>query len=145
MDSICFNSGKPLCGSWCAWCTCEQCGHGFYDGVCVNCDTQKSINNLSNILNYHSTPPQPQPSSFNCYNCGNPSEAGVPCGQCFCNQCGYANCMCYAPSAETSYNTSFDNYPQNDFNPSYQNSFEQRPYVNNEPFHNSPNQQQKQN
>lgn len=115
------------------WCTCDQCGDNIHDGVCWNCNSpaydQRSFNNPSNVPDIYPTPP---PSSFNCYNCGNPSKEGVSCGHCFCNECGYANCICYAPSAETFYacDTSFDNYPQNDLNHPFQNSYEQVPYFN---------------
>jgi hypothetical protein len=142
MDPICYNCGEPFFGGLCVWCMCDQCGDDIHDGVCWNCNSpeydQRLFNNPSNVPNNYPTPPPP---SFNCYNCGNPSEEGVPCGQCFCNECGYANCMCYAPSANTSYayNPSFDNYPQNDFNPLYQNSYEQDPYYNGDSFQNTSN------
>jgi hypothetical protein len=141
MDTFCSNCGEPFFGGLCVWCTCDQCGDNIRDGVCLNCNShtydQRSFNNPSNIPDYY-TPP---PLSFNCYICGNPSEEGMSCGRCFCNECGYINCMCYAPSANTSYacDTSFDNFPQNDFNPLYQNSYEQVPFFHDNSFQNTSN------
>lgn len=99
------------------WCTCDERGDNIRDGVCLNCNShpfdQNSFNNSSNIPDFY-TPPPP---SFSCYSCGNPSEEGRPCGRCFCDGCGYTDCMCYAPNAHTSYDydSSFNNFPQNDF------------------------------
>lgn len=94
------------------WCTCSECGDNIRDGVCLNCNSH-TFNNSSNIPDFY-TPPPP---SFNCYNCGNPSEEGRPCGRCFCDGCGYTDCMCYTLSADTSYayDSSFNNFPQNNF------------------------------
>ena len=65
------------------WCTCDECGDNIRDGVCLNCNfhtcDQYSFNNSSNIPDFY-TPPPP---SFYCYNCGNPSEEGRPCGHVF--------------------------------------------------------------
>lgn len=131
MDPICFNCGEPFFGGLCVWCTCDECGDNIRDGVCLNCNShtydQNSFKNSSNIPDFY-TPPPP---SFYCYNCGNPSEEGMPCGQCFCNECGYTNCMCYAPSADTSfdYDPSFNNFPQNDF-------YEPNSYYNGDSYQN---------
>lgn len=92
MDPTCVKCGEPFFEGSCVWCTCEQCGSNIHDGVCWFCNSpayvQRSI--LQNVPNYYPTPPPP---SFTCFNCGNPSDEGLPCGQCFCNQCGYANCI----------------------------------------------------
>lgn len=140
MDPTCFKCGEPFFEGSCVWCTCEQCGNNIHDGVCLFCNTPEYIRNtiFQNVPDYYPTPP---PSPFTCFNCVNPSDEGLPCGQCFCNQCGYINCICYAPSAETSYacDTSFDNYPQNDFNLPFQNSYEQVPYFNGDSFQSSSN------
>lgn len=141
MDPTCFKCGEPFFGGSCVWCACNECDSDIRDGVCWDFNSptydQRFFNNPSNVPDYY-TPP---PLSFNCYNCGNLSEEGVSCGQCFCNQCGYINCICYAPSAETSYacDSSFDNYPQNDFNLPSQNFYEQVPYYNDNSFQNSSN------
>lgn len=132
MDPICSICGEPFFGGLCVWCTCDECGDNIRDGVCLNCNShtcdQNSFNNSSNIPDFY-TPPPP---SFYCYNCGNPFEEGMLCGRCFCNQCGYTNCLCYAPSADTSFdcNLSFNNYPQNDF-------YEQNSYYNGDSFQNT--------
>jgi hypothetical protein len=142
MDPFCVNCGEPFFGGLCVWCTCKECGSDIRDGVCWDCNSptydQRFFNNPSNVPDYYLTPPPP---SFNCYNCGNPSEEGLSCGQCFCNQCGYTNCICYAQNAETSYacDTNFNNYPQNDFNLPFQNSYEQVPYFNGDSFQYSSN------
>jgi hypothetical protein len=141
MDPTCFKCGEPFFGGSCVWCACNECDSDIRDGFCWDFNSptydQRFFNNPSNVPDYY-TPP---PLSFNCYNCGNLSEEGVSCGQCFCNQCGYINCICYAPSAETSYacDSSFDNYPQNDFNLPSQNFYEQVPYYNDNSFQNSSN------
>jgi hypothetical protein len=117
MDAFCSYCEEPFFGGLCVWCTCNECGDNIRDGVCLNCNShsydQNSFNNSSNIPNFY-TPPPP---SFYCYNCGNPSEEGRSCGGCFCDGCGYTDCMCYMPSADTSYayDSSFNNFPQNDF------------------------------
>lgn len=111
------------------WCKCDQCGSNIRDGVCWDCNyptyDQRSFNNPSNDPDYYPTPPPP---SFNCYICENPSEEGMSCGRCFCNECGYTNCMCHAPSADTSYahDPSFEFYPQN--------FYEQDPHYNGDSF-----------
>jgi hypothetical protein len=141
MDPTCFKCGEPFFGGSCVWCACNECDSDIRDGVCWDFNSptydQRFFNNPSNVPDYY-TPP---PLSFNCYNCGNLSEEGVSCGQCFCNQCGYINCICYAPSAETSYacDSSFDNYPQNNFNYPTQNFYEQVPYFDGNSFQNSSN------
>jgi hypothetical protein len=115
-------------------CTCDECGDNIRDGVCLNCNShtydQNSFNNSSNIPDFY-TPPPP---SFYCYNCENPSEEGRPCGRCFCDGCGYTDCMCYAPNAQTSfdYDPSFNNFPQNDF-------YEPNSYYNGDSYQNPSN------
>jgi hypothetical protein len=134
MDPICFNCGEPFFGGLCVWCTCDECGDNIRDGVCLNCNShsydQNSFNNPSNIPDFY-TPPPPL---FYCYNCGNPSEEGMPCGRCFCDGCGYTDCMCYTPSADTSFNydPSFNNFPQNDF-------YEPNSYYNGDSYQNPSN------
>jgi hypothetical protein len=117
MDTFCSICGEPFFRGLCVWCTCDECGDNIRDGVCLNCNShtfdQNSFNNSSNIPDFY-TPPPP---SFYCYNCGNPSEEGMPCGRCFCDGCGYTDCMCYTSNAQTSYayEPSFDCYHQNNF------------------------------
>lgn len=86
MDPFCVNCGEPFFGGLCVWCTCKQCGGNIHDGVCWYCNSntyiQTSFNNPSDVPDYYPTP-LPQSSLFNFYNCGNPSEEGIPCGQYF--------------------------------------------------------------